>query len=95
MNREEIEEMFDKQDFTETSGLYEDRETYTDMNAVKSFFFDTILPEVLREITGDFIDESKTSPSLENSFERWAVFWHNEKLRKMQMEAKEKYNITL
>lgn len=37
--REQLEKKFDEQDFSETSWLYEDRETYIDLDNVKKYVF--------------------------------------------------------
>lgn len=83
--RETLEKDFDEQDFSETSWLYEDRETYIDLYNVKKYIFEQMIPKVLKS----FLEEVKP-------YYNWIdkdniKIWNNE----IKQKAKEKFNIDL
>ncbi len=57
MNKKQLIKEFDKQDFTETSWLYDERETYTSLEEVKEYIFKTIIPEVLKSVMSEFDED--------------------------------------
>ena len=73
MNRQEIEEEFDKR-FIVWVWLWV-------KSQIKSYFFNKILPEILRDIIQ--VDPDDFS------------YWGNEKIYRLRDKVKEKYNITL
>ena len=87
MNREEIEKMFDENFCIPQS--YERFKDSVFPNEVKSFFFDTILPEVLRDIIDVDIDRNDDISSIEE------IRWYKCCILDIKERAKEKYNITL
>lgn len=84
MNRQEIEKMFDEIFDWEIDRIKRDN--------VKSLFFDEILPDILRDLLWNPLEDTKSDVL---DFERWAVFGSNARYRKVKLEAKEKYNINL
>lgn len=84
MNKKEIEEMFDKEFWNTWIDVLE--------NPIKSFFFDTMLPEVLKWVDTMEIDvEISLLDTMNDDFKRWfnSCWWAIKK------SLSKKYNITL
>ena len=91
MNRRDIESMFDKEiwNFFVNEFWYWRANKDVDSKQIKSFFFDTILPEVLRDIIDVDIDRNDDISSIEE------IRWYKCCILDIKERAKEKYNITL
>ena len=91
MNRKEIEKEFDEKfpqsEWKIFSWLQFDRCPCPDK--IKSFFFDEILPEVLRELLPDTLGWHREEEK--HIFAQWFDFC----VSQIKENAKEKYNITL
>jgi len=86
MNREELEKMFDEV-FEEA---YYRNHTHLKYD-VKQFIFDTIIPEVLKNV----IPEYKWSTQTKDDEINLMRYWHTDCINDMKQKAKELYNINL
>jgi len=96
MNREEIEKMFDKtiwinsiKDFESLWEKTKELLSYED-NRIKQFIFNTIIPEVIKEILPEFKDTHTKDDEI-NSMRRG----HNDCIQYIKQKAKELYWIDL
>ena len=84
MKKEDLEEMFDER-FSDISRSIE-KNYDEDLWDVKDYFFETIIPEVLKSVI----------PTLERYAVEWDyLWWINDAIKYSKQKAKELYNITL
>ena len=89
MNKDEIEKMFD-----ENFSYIETHTTFlSEQDDIKTYIFDTIIPEVLKSVMDDEVKNicsKETNPIL-----HWCDLWWNYVLQNIKQKAKEKYWIDL
>lgn len=90
MNRQEIEKKFDEK-FLEDFGWWKCVSPIATMWEIKSFFFDEILPEVLRDLIWNKIEMEVDLVD----YWMWVAHGSNWKRKEIILQAKEKYNINL
>lgn len=88
--REEIEKRFNER-FLEDFGWWKCISPLATMREIKSFFFDEILPEVLRDMIDKKIWVPNTKDDMLNSY----IEGQRDYKELLQKQAKEKYNIAL
>jgi len=94
MNKNELEKLFDKQDFEETSWLYENRETFISLEKVKDFVFWKMLTEIAKSLTE--IKDGDRELISNNADEFWNYeYWYLERNEDIKTQVKELYWINL
>ena len=85
MNKEQLEKMFDKQNFYET--WYRSWEEYVNFEEIKQFIFNEIIPEVLNSML-------EINSERSNDFTKSKISWNNI-FKDIKQKAKELYWIYL
>lgn len=88
MNREELEKMFDNQNFYEIS--YRSWEWYVDFEQIKSYIFNTIIVEVLKSVIPE-LQNTQTNDYQINDMR----YWSNDCIHYIKQKAKEQFWIDL
>lgn len=93
MNRQELEKMFDGMFFYNFGNIYKEETVeskHSQCNKIKEFIFDTVIPEVLKNVLGYELQLQSGNKDHEN-FEKGVCFLENN----IKQKAKELYNIIL
>lgn len=94
MNKNELEKLFDKQDFEETSWLYENRETFISLEKVKDFVFWQMLTEIVKSLTE--IKDGDRELISNNADEFWNYEdWYLERNEDIKTKVKDLYWINI